>query len=308
MNTESFTLEGLDLAEDSGIVLDGGAAAAWVGRALAAGDPSPVLPSLEEPCFFPGEGAAAVEYLLILSGLSFDVRPRGREPAMERTLRGRRYRGAAALAASVSAVLGARSQALSGGELARLRPERFSAWFGSAHLPRAELRRRLLVATGEQIHAHWDGRLIHLVEEANGSARRLLGLLAELPLFADLPQVAGDQQMLLTGARRGLRWIMGRCHGRGLGTWLDSHLMGPESSMAIAAGLVEAGLVRVRLPARLPLDAPLEGQLRVAAIVAQRMLLPILQRRRPDWIAASLGAHFERLGAPRAPLVETARY
>jgi hypothetical protein len=253
--------------------------AAQLARHAAELPPSTTAPGIDPDRHRLGRGEETVAFFLTLDAINFGsgwfphLRKR---PGMS---------GYFTVASSLTDAYAARGGPLSAAELAEITPRACAGIFSQepGAEPVAELMRlfaRALNDLGQRLLARYDGRFGALVEEAGGSAARLVALLAEMPFYRDVSRY-GDLEVpfykraQLTAADLALAF-----DGVGPGRFTDldrltifadnlvPHVLRLDGVLVYDEGVA----ARIDAEALLPAGSPVEVEIRACAVHAVELL------------------------------------
>lgn len=276
------------------------------------------LPRWDDETILPGFGTEVAEYMLLINAINFSYwEDPGRRP-WGATLRGRWWPDALGLYGCFSRAVGRDPRWLRGDFLAGLTRERFDEAFqGSAPLPMAAERHRILVEVGEGLHQRWGDRFVHLLEEARGDAVRAVELLVTtLPPFSDVRELRGHSLAFHKRAQLAIAMIAGRFQRRGWGDLERLDQLTVFADYMLPRVLRGVGVLRYRedlaravdTETRIPEGDPEEVEIRLATLVATERIVAGIRvghpglPPRPDVDAVRLDHHLWRQGFARPGL------
>jgi len=249
---------------------------------LARERPSP--PALDPAQQGLGDASRTVAFVITLNAVNFGS---GWFPQL-------RKRGALSGYLTIASALRARFESKgpwSAGELERLRPEDCARCFGQTQEPPIDellgLFARALNDLGAFLAREHRGRFTGPVEDAKGSAERLVRSLARMPLYRDVARYEGFEVPFYKRAQITCSDLAEALHGRGLGHFHDvdeltlfADNLVPHVLKSLGV-LVESPELEARIDAGelLPSGSPEEVEIRAVALHAVERLAGSCRRR-----------------------------
>ena len=190
---------------------------------------------------------------------------------------------------------------LAAADLAAVTPGDCTALFGQDPRNRvaAELMglfARALNELGRYLLNSFDGRFAHLIEAAECSAQRLVGLLARMPCFADVADYRGIPVPFYKRAQLTAADVALAFDGHGWGRFSDLHRLTIFADNLVPHVLRLDGVLlydpelarRIDAEALIPAGSPEEVEIRAVALHAVELLVGELRRRGQDVTAMGL--------------------
>jgi hypothetical protein len=225
----------------------------WVGRhpeRLEAavrqwGEHCPVQNTWDHPCHCFDGTAETVRWIFVLDVLNHCFWPDVGQATWTVTVEGREYSGYWALAASLKRAVGKGFRITDPEYLAELKRADLSQIFsGQGEIPLLEDRLVNLREAGRIILSHWQGDILHLLEETRGSAvETVRQVVASFPSFQDEVHYAGRKVFFWKRAQLLVADIHAAFGGKGWGEFNDFSALTAFADYKLPQVLRELGIL-----------------------------------------------------------------